>query len=52
MSTDPTNPDFNPLLSLYSEDYEKPSEGVTVYDNLATFESSIKKQDMPVSRKP
>lgn len=41
MSLDPKSPDFDPLLALYSVDVEDVPEGVTVYDNVATFESSV-----------
>nr|XP_039265187.1 U7 snRNA-associated Sm-like protein LSm11 [Styela clava] len=44
MSTDPTSSDFDPLLALYSSDNEPQTSDVKVFDNIAMFEGSLKRQ--------
>nr|CAB3263559.1 U7 snRNA-associated Sm-like protein LSm11 [Phallusia mammillata] len=44
MSTDPTSSNFDPLKALYTETKKKSAE-VKVYDNVATFEAKLKRQD-------
>ena len=45
MSTDPTSPDFDPLLALYSSEDPPFVEGVKVYDNVAVFEANVNRSE-------